>query len=1008
MNYPIIYLAFANEPEGESRFLTQLQEEKETLKGLYDQYFFDKPFGYRVSYEGSPEELIWDINRFSQRISIFHFSGHGNIDGLQLEHPSKFKTFLPKQNLGKILSNEVLGRLKLVFLNACATWGHLKVLRELDVPAIMVTHSSIEDYAATKFSILFYQGILAEIPLEDAFQRARIAIGEQETNSRVYRGFELESYVASEMDVPWGLYVRDEKILKWRIQSEFHSLNFIQTEFLSPLPLKPKIFVGREEELIAVTKKLYQSKRAVLLSGIGGIGKTSIASAYAYENRVAYANILWVSVLTDPNNEQTRHRNFSYEIAHDIELFDKLQISFDPKEKIPKRLEKVCKKLSQLEGLNLLVIDNAGYDLEKVSHLLPHSSNWHILITSRHKLEPFVEVEVNEMIPQKVEKVFHSFYPRKEGETLYVQELLGYIGYHTLTTELIAKLCRSNPDHSPQTVLEFLKEQNLEEITPKIWSDYSRKRDLILLQLFHTFSLFELDFRELNLLTHLSVLPSRELPMADLEALFGNDFLTPEVLEEVSENLLRKGWIKYDGIAKLIGIHQLVQEVLRYKLKPNPDTTTQLVKTLGSLLSINSGVKNPIDTFKWIRYGDTYSTYVRGSSSDVTKLKNNLALRFGEAGNLSRSKQLLIEALDEDLQLLPKDHPTVNKRRLNLGMVYIKMGKFKDAKKLIQEAINGDESRFGPKDPRVLNGKNILGNLLYETGLYQEADQLFTNLLSTYQANEGSSPLKIADMKNNLAATAQELGNYDKSLKLFLEVYRIYEKQFKEGHPKLFDTMSNIAAVWRHLGKYDKAEEYYRKALDGFISLFGESHPNVSQTESNLATIYRAQNRWEEAEKLLLKALEFELSYFGESHPKIATRRSNLGLVYRESGQLLKAKELFEQALGYHMTKFGPKHVKTAHILSLLATVLDRLGEPHTAKGYLERAIEIETKVYGKDHATLGTRYNALGNVYESLGDRKSAVEYTRKAYEIYEKTLGVNHPWTLIAQRNLKLKEGK
>jgi hypothetical protein len=56
-------------------------------------------------------------------------------------------------------------------------------------------------------------------------------------------------------------------------------------------------FVGRSEELDAIHKELehHKSRRTVFVHGLGGIGKTQLALAYAQRHKDEYSAVLWVN-----------------------------------------------------------------------------------------------------------------------------------------------------------------------------------------------------------------------------------------------------------------------------------------------------------------------------------------------------------------------------------------------------------------------------------------------------------------------------------------------------------------------------------------------------------------------------------------------------------------------------------------------------------------------------------------------------------------------------------------
>jgi hypothetical protein len=69
-------------------------------------------------------------------------------------------------------------------------------------------------------------------------------------------------------------------------------------------------FVARQEELIVMHKTLSDStgRRAVTLHGLGGIGKTQLAIAYAKAHRDEYSAIFWLNIKDEDSVKQSYSR----------------------------------------------------------------------------------------------------------------------------------------------------------------------------------------------------------------------------------------------------------------------------------------------------------------------------------------------------------------------------------------------------------------------------------------------------------------------------------------------------------------------------------------------------------------------------------------------------------------------------------------------------------------------------------------------------------------------------
>ena len=287
---PVIFLTFANDHQG--RFLESLRPEQ---AGLHHQLakYQNKGLGlYHSTGATEPDLLLQDLNEYSGQIIIFHYSGHSDGIGLQLESESGQELFLHGGNLSGRLKDEASKQWKLVFLNACKSHGLLASLQAAGVPAVIATDSNIPDSQARIFSIAFYRSLVSGNSLETAFTQAKSALEPHGEATRVFRSLIFDEKEEGE-DFPWGLYIQEEKILDWKItQSDpLGKLPDIGLSYYQKLPKKPfrnlqpftkaqaGIFFGRGEEILDLYTKIKSIYPVILYHGQSGVGKSSLLDA---------------------------------------------------------------------------------------------------------------------------------------------------------------------------------------------------------------------------------------------------------------------------------------------------------------------------------------------------------------------------------------------------------------------------------------------------------------------------------------------------------------------------------------------------------------------------------------------------------------------------------------------------------------------------------------------------------------------------------------------------------
>jgi ATP/maltotriose-dependent transcriptional regulator MalT len=152
-------------------------------------------------------------------------------------------------------------------------------------------------------------------------------------------------------------------------------------------------FVARKEELADIHKSLHGDvgRRTVVLQGLGGIGKTQLAVAYAKLHRTDYSAVFWLNVKDEDSLQQSYVRMARRILQEHPSAIQFSAITEDSKPDIV--VPAVKSWLNHPENLRWLVVfDN--YDNPKVAgntdpaaidirRFLPEAYHGSVLITSR-------------------------------------------------------------------------------------------------------------------------------------------------------------------------------------------------------------------------------------------------------------------------------------------------------------------------------------------------------------------------------------------------------------------------------------------------------------------------------------------------------------------------------------------------------------------------------------------------------------------------------------------------
>ncbi|NOQ28107.1 MAG: tetratricopeptide repeat protein [Bacteroidales bacterium] len=692
--------------------------------------------------------------------------------------------------------------------------------------------------------------------------------------------------------------VNTQTIIK-KMDIPTHS-NSASKELTAKLPLLNSKIVKRETDLADIRNRLLRNKQVVLVNGMGGIGKTTLAQVYITEYYNEYKYIAWISLNSD---------NFIADFINTAGLKESLHIPLG--DKTPReyfnQIIMALKKLSHENNEHsLIIIDNAEEDIVQFHDYLPHPPHWHILATSRHKIEEFDVKELDSLNEEQAVALFKLYYKRTGLTDNEIRKIVGDMEYHTLTIEILAKTAQNDRLDVLQAVNTLADNYSVEVNTRHA----EGKINKITSYLASIFDMSKLSKDEIWLLKQLYFLPplyhSFELINTVLPSKKGDQH---NKTQKILSKLVAKGWCLFNETTEEYKLHRIIGDVIKHSVDIPFKDISPLIDSISTLLLIDQTKDNPIDKFQWAIFG------------------NNLLKLVSYVEN-----------------------PIIATLQNNLALVLQALGDYNSAKVLLEKTKNSYEKNFGIDHPSTAGSYSNLALVLKDLGDYNAAKVLLEKAKNSYEKNFGEDHPSTAVSYSNLALVLQDLGDYNAAKVLLEKAKNSYEKNFGEDHPSTAVSYSNLALVLNDLGDYNAAKVLFVKAKNSDEKNFGEEHPSTAISYSNLALLLQDLGDYNAAKVLLEKAKNSNVKNFGEEHPSTAVRYSNLASVLQDLGDNNAAKVLFVKAKNSDEKNFGVEHPSTADSYSNLASVLQELGDYNTAKVLLEKAKNIFDKTLGINH----------------------------------------------------------
>jgi tetratricopeptide (TPR) repeat protein len=593
------------------------------------------------------------------------------------------------------------------------------------------------------------------------------------------------------------------------------------------------VFTGRVGPLArlhqALTKPGDRQAR-VVLTGMGGVGKTAVAVEYTHRHRAAYPVVWWLRA------EQPET------LATDLAaLAGALGLPEAGAREQQVVLDAVGRWLGTHDGW-LLLVDNAE-PTAQTTGLLPEGPG-RLLVTSRDMAwrrwaNLLVPVEVLERA-EAVRLLERRTGDRDKAAATQLAEVLGDL---PLALEQAGAYCEA--EQLPLAgYLDLLRENALELFAEGRPVDYTHT-----VATAWTLGLDKAADRSPpapDLLRLFAYLGPDELPWDLLAPTLAEQPEVPGALAGLSVARLERalGALVRFSLVKRTGhevvVHRLVQQVVRDGL--DPESQQAWAAAAVTLLS----VAFPYDS----DWPETWPTCQR-------LLPHALA-----AAAHAEEMQAGLEGAGVVLN--------------QVGLYFQGRTQFIEAQTSLERALRVDEAAFGPDHPNVAIRINNLGELLRVLGDLDGAKIHFERALRINEAAYGPDHPQVAGPVNNLGLMLQAQGDLDGAKIHFERVLRIDEAAYGPDHPEVARDVNNLGYVLRALGDLDGAHANYQRALRIDEAAFGPDHPNVAIRINNLGMVLQMRGDLAGARARYERALLILQTVYSADHPQARTVAANL------------------------------------------------------------------------------------------------------------------------------------
>ncbi len=668
------------------------------------------------------------------------------------------------------------------------------------------------------------------------------------------------------------------------------------------------------------------------IAGLGGIGKTSLATEYCYKYQNEYAVVWWI------------RSQESATLASDYTaLAVKLDARFGTEPNLPALIDYVREWLRVNERW-LLIFDNANAP-EEIRAYLPPVGSGHILITSREAVWDEIGKTVALPTLPRDESIRFLLGNSNDPSTRSGRDAANALAHELGDFPLALEHARAYVKQTGNSLARYLElyrtrrtELLRETKTPLNYHSTIATTWDISIQQAAAQSPASADLLNLCAFFAPDEIPLEVIVRADLSGFRKPErsLTDPLILDNAIAALRHYSLIERKE--NNLSVHRLVQAVTREKL----DEPARKQWAEAAVKIVNDAYPG----------GDVSTDYDNWTIS-ARLLQHGLA--SAEHAEIAAIDSIASE--DKEHRLAMTIAPKQTARLLNqMGLFLQGRAQFQEAKTLYERALAIGEKNNANQNSEYATHLNNLGLVLQDLGDLQGAKIYLERALAI-----GENAIRL----NNLGSVLQDLGDLQ-GAKIYLErALAIWEKQLGAEHPLVAVGNNNLGWVLAALGDLEGAKGHCERALAIDERQFGPEHPNVAGCVNNLGMVLQALGDLQGAKIHLERALAIWEKNLGAEHPNVASATNNLGKVLQDLGNWQGAKVHFERALAIDEKQFGREHPKVANRLNNLGLAYEQMGDKETARVYLERALKIFQKFLGDEHPN--TRL-VKGNL-EGLGE---------------------------------------
>jgi len=725
---------------------------------------------------------------------IVHFTGHGAWQEgkgyLLFETEERKTSLIDNETLANLLSDRGI---RLVVLSSCksAKGSNKKAFADLasmlskrGIPAVVAMQYSVLDDVATKFAYTFYRTLTGGRPVDLSLKEARLMMKSSEESN----GLDFATPV---------LYLSDHNCIQTgKIKAE--PSEFVNKPMMLPeIQVMKKGFVARRKEL-RILERGFKSdvKRAAIVHGFGGIGKTVLSTRLALKMNEYFDGVVGVKFTSSTKPEDVMNKiNTFLLMKGKAELNQVINQQFP----LEAKTSLLANILSQYRFL--IILDNfedcmneEKNDIESpelksfIRQLLNDTyTGTKFIITTRYDFDPLEgrltggieHVSLPELHFPQTNWLMNNYTELADLGIRKKKEIYDIIGGH------------------PWTIGQFAKHAAVQGVDDLLLDLQPLKKDLIEFTLLDK-SYSKLDEAARKLLLCASIY-EEAVPIEALSWIVGDEKDASPSVGEPLQKLLQWGLISKEQEygETVYSEHTIVKDFARKKLEEDGlDEKELLIRAARYYENLVIQSRNLWDHLKARDY--YYQAEDWDSANSIVESTSDYLIRWGHI-------ELAMNLLDESIETT--SGLTQINAEYTRATIFHRLGDLNTAHELYKKIKYKYEERGDYRGVAVV--LHAIGMIHQDQGNYEEAVKKYNESLKIEE--ELGNKSGIASTLHQIGIIHQDQGNYEEAVKKYNESLKMKEE---------LGDKSGIASTLGQLGRIHVEKGEYPLALQAYLNAF--------------------------------------------------------------------------------------------------------------------------------------------------------------------------------------------